>query len=103
MQTVKHRKSFAGGDRVPVLVDGIRSPFVKSFGEFANLDCLELFSRTVSAFIRKLGMDVGEIDEISAGRGRAATQKSQRCSRYDYQSQFTGFHSRFDDQQGLHQ
>lgn len=67
MQTVKHRKSFAGGDRVPVFVDGIRSPFVKSFGEFANLDCLELFSRTVSAFIRKLGMDVGEIDEISAG------------------------------------
>ena len=55
------------GSRVAVLVDGVRSPFVKSFGEFADLDCLELFSRTVSAMLRKVELPATEIDEVSAG------------------------------------
>ena len=53
--------------RVPVFVDGVRSPFVKSFGAYEGIDCLELFSRTVAALLRKTDVDPHAIDEISAG------------------------------------
>jgi acetyl-CoA acyltransferase len=54
-------------NRMPVFVDGIRSPFVKSFGVFEDCDSLELFARTTDALIRKTGVDVNMIDEIIAG------------------------------------
>ena len=55
------------GEHVPVFIDGVRSPFVKSFGAFDNIDCLELFSRTVAALLRRIDIDADEIDEIAAG------------------------------------
>ena len=57
----------ANGKPVPVFIDGVRSPFVKSFGVFGGVDCLELFSRTVAALLRRIDVDAYEIDEISAG------------------------------------
>lgn len=53
--------------QIPVYVDGVRSPFVKSFGAYDGIDCLELFSRTVAALLRKIDVDPHEIDEIGAG------------------------------------
>lgn len=50
-----------------VLVDGVRTAFVKSFGVFQNCDTLELFSRTVSALLARLSFDPEELDEISCG------------------------------------
>lgn len=55
------------GNRRPVIVDGARTPFVKSFGVFEDVDTLELFSRTVSGLIRKVGINPFELDEIIAG------------------------------------
>ena len=57
----------ANGKQTPVFVDGVRSPFVKSFGAFDGIDCLELFSRTVAALLRKIDINPHEIDEIAAG------------------------------------
>ncbi len=57
----------ANGKHTPVFVDGVRSPFVKSFGAFDGIDCLELFSRTVAALLRKIDINPHEIDEIAAG------------------------------------
>ena len=67
MQVTRYRNSAGSGDAVPVFVDGLRSPFVKSFGDFAELDCLALFSRVLSAFIRKVAVSPQEYDEILAG------------------------------------
>lgn len=66
-ETLPYKSLTVSGDKVAVLVDGVRSPFVKSFGEFGDLDCLELFSRAVSALLRKVELPVTEIDEVSAG------------------------------------
>ncbi len=57
----------ANGERTPVFVDGVRSPFVKSFGAYDGSDCLELFSRTVAALLRKIDIDHDDIDEVAAG------------------------------------
>ncbi len=57
----------AGKAGVPVFVEGVRSPFVKSFGAYDGIDCLGLFSRTVAALLRKTGIDPHAVDEIAAG------------------------------------
>lgn len=67
MQSFRYRKTAANGDAVPVYVDGIRSAFVKSFGDFSQLDSLELFSRVLSALIRKIPMHPHEYDAVNAG------------------------------------
>lgn len=63
MKTAKN----TGEGCVPVFIDGVRSPFVKSFGEFERIGLLELFSRTVAALLRRIDIDANEIDEITAG------------------------------------
>ena len=67
MQSFRYRNTTASGDAVPVYVDGIRSAFVKSFGDFAKLDTLELFSRVLSALIRKVSIHPHEYDAVNAG------------------------------------
>lgn len=67
MRTTNYRQRDREGNKVPVFVDGIRTAFVKSFGEFEDCDGLELYSRTVDALIRKTEIDPNEIDEISCG------------------------------------
>jgi acetyl-CoA acyltransferase len=58
--------NYQGSGR-PVLIDGLRTPFVKSFGVYNDADALELFSRTVDGLIRKTGIDPFELDEVIAG------------------------------------
>lgn len=67
MDVLKYRKKSPKGNGKPVFIDGIRTPFVKSFGDFAQCDGLELFSRVVDGLIRKTVIDPLEIDEVSCG------------------------------------
>lgn len=67
MEKSKYRNLPPKGNRQPVIIDGARSSFVKSFGAFEDCDALELFSRTLQGFTRKLGIDEHEYDEISCG------------------------------------
>jgi len=63
----KYGNRRAMGERTPVIVDGARSAFVKSFGVFQNCDSLELYSRVVDGLIRKVDVDPNAIDELSCG------------------------------------
>lgn len=67
MEITKYRKKFAEGNRCPVYVDGLRTPFVKSFGVFEDCDGLELFSRTLDALVRRIDIDPNEYDEVVCG------------------------------------
>ncbi len=67
MNIVKYRRPETKGNGTPVFIDGIRTPFVKSFGVFADCDTLELFSRSIDALTRRLPLDPVEIDEVIAG------------------------------------
>lgn len=67
MHVSKYRSLLPEGNNKPVFIDGVRTPFVKSFGAFEKADCLELYSRAVDGLLRKLEIDVQEIDEINAG------------------------------------
>lgn len=67
MEPMKYRKKPPTGNGDPVIVDGARSAFVKSFGAFEDMDALELYSRTVEGLLRKINVDPLEIDEISCG------------------------------------
>jgi len=55
------------GSKSAVFVDGVRSPFVKSFGVFDECDSLELFSRVTSGLLRRQNFDVNELDQVIAG------------------------------------
>lgn len=51
----------------PVFVDGVRTPFVKSFGVFQECDTLHLFSNVLDALVRKADIDPMLLDEVIAG------------------------------------
>lgn len=55
------------GNRKPVFVDGVRSPFVRSFGHFEDCDALELYSRIVDGLLKRLVLSTDLIDEIITG------------------------------------
>lgn len=63
----KYRALLPEGNSKPVFIDGVRTPFVKSFGVFEDADALDLYTRAVDGLLRKLEVDVNEIDEINAG------------------------------------
>lgn len=67
MNTIMYRKKNFEGNKKPVIIEGARSPFVKSFGVFEDCDSLELFSRTIDGLLRKISIDPMEIDEVLAG------------------------------------
>ena len=67
MKVTKYRGTSPKGNGNPVFIDGVRTPFVKSFGVFQKADTLELFSRTVEGLLRKTGVDPEQLDEVSAG------------------------------------
>ena len=67
MEVTKYKRPLPKGNGKPVLVDGARSAFVKSFGVFEDCDALELFSRTIDGLVRKVGLDPQELDEVSCG------------------------------------
>lgn len=55
------------GSRKPVIIDGARTAFVKSFSSFEECDALELYSRTAAGLLQKCKIDPNELDEISCG------------------------------------
>lgn len=57
----------SASSKKPVIVDGARTAFVKSFSAFEECDALELYSRTIAGLIQKSGVDVSELDEITCG------------------------------------
>ena len=67
MSITKYRLPQLKGNGKPVVVDGARSAFVKSFGVFEDCDTLELFSRTLDGLLRKVDLDPIELDEVIAG------------------------------------
>ncbi len=67
MEASRYRRGFPKGNSKPVLIDGLRTPFVKSFGVFEECDGLELYSRVLDGLIRKLDFDTGELDEVTCG------------------------------------
>lgn len=67
MTESKFKRPLPKGNGKPVLVDGARSAFVKSFGSFEDCDSLELFSRVTDGLIRKLELDTMEVDELTCG------------------------------------
>lgn len=62
-----HASNTSTGNRKAVVVDGQRTPFVKSFGVFDDCDALFLYSRVVDALLRRVPIDPMAIDEIIAG------------------------------------
>lgn len=67
MQVTKYRRAAPKGNGKPVVVDGARTAFVKSFGVFEDCDALELYSRAVDGLVRRLAIDPEELDEASCG------------------------------------
>lgn len=67
MDVSKYRRALPKGNGKPVLVDGARTAFVKSFGVFEDCDALELYSRVIDGLLRKTAIDPQEIDEVSCG------------------------------------
>lgn len=65
--TFKYSTKKSEGTRMPVVLEGVRTPFVKSFGAFGDSDALELFSRTIDGLIRKTDAPVDSFDEIICG------------------------------------
>ncbi len=63
----KYHALLPEGNGKAVFIDGIRTPFVKSFGVFEKADTLELYSRVVEGLLRKLAIDPMLLDEINAG------------------------------------
>ena len=67
MTVTKYRRSLPKGNGKPVIIDGVRTAFVKSFGVFEDCDALELYSRVIDGLIRRLELDPEELDEVSCG------------------------------------
>ena len=67
MTVTKYRRSLPKGNGKPVINDGVRTAFVKSFGVFEDSDALELYSRVIDGLIRRLELDPEELDEVSCG------------------------------------
>lgn len=65
--TFKYSTTPLTGNNVPVIIEGVRSPFVKSFGVLGDCDALELFSRTIDGLIRKTDVAVEAYEEIICG------------------------------------
>jgi acetyl-CoA acyltransferase len=63
----KYFRQNVTSNKRPVVIEGARTAFVKSFSAFEDCDALELYSRTISGLIQKSGVDPDEIDEISCG------------------------------------
>lgn len=53
-------------DRV-VIVDGVRTPFVRAYTDFADLTALDLSRTVTSELIARIGIDPEEIDEVVMG------------------------------------
>jgi acetyl-CoA acyltransferase len=62
------------GSHLPVIIEGSRTPFVKSFGAYMQSDVLELYSIVVDHLVRRTHIDPETVDEIIAGTVAAQPQ-----------------------------
>lgn len=65
-EIIKNDKSYKNGRRA-VIVGGLRTPFLKSFTEFTELDTIALGSTLVRDLLRKLEIPRNEIDSVFWG------------------------------------
>jgi acetyl-CoA acyltransferase len=63
----KYARVSKPGNKKPVLVEGARTAFVKTFSSYEECDTLELYSRTVTGLIQKSGINPDDLDEITCG------------------------------------
>lgn len=63
----KYKTTLPKGSGKPVIIEGARTAFVKSFGAFEDCDGLELFSRATDGLLKRVNIDPNEIDEIACG------------------------------------
>ena len=47
-----------------IIVSGVRTPFVKAFGEFLKMDTIDLSDAAVAALLKRTNLDHKEIDSI---------------------------------------
>ena len=50
-----------------MVVDGVRTPFVKAYTSFAELTALDLSRIATSELVARVGIDAEEIDEVIMG------------------------------------
>ena len=62
-----YSRGFSSGNKRPVIIEGARTAFVKSFSSFEDCDALQLYSRVISGLIQKSGVEARDVDEISCG------------------------------------
>lgn len=67
MEVTKYRRASPKGNGKPVIVDGARTAFVKSFGVFEDCDALELYSRVIDGLVRRLAINPEDLDEVTCG------------------------------------
>lgn len=54
-------------ENTAVIVNGVRTPFVRAFQEFTKIDTIELGTMAVKNLLKKTGLSVNEIDAICWG------------------------------------
>jgi acetyl-CoA acyltransferase len=67
MSMGKKKKNGWGKKHRAVIVSGVRTPFVKAFGRFLNLDSIDLADRAVQALLERTELPYDEIDSIIWG------------------------------------
>jgi len=66
-KTTSRKRAPAKKARRAVIVDGIRTPFVRAFGEFLDMDAIALGEAAVKALLQKTQLDRHEIDSVVWG------------------------------------
>lgn len=66
-KSTPRKRAPASKARRAVIVDGIRTPFVRAFGEFLDLDAIALGEAAVKALLHKTQLDRHEIDSVVWG------------------------------------
>ncbi len=64
--TASKTKGAPAGDRV-VVVDGVRTPFVRAYTDFAEMTALDLSRVVTSELMARVGIDPKEVDELIMG------------------------------------
>ena len=56
-----------GSDYDPVIVDGVRTPFMRSHKAYVDLSAYDLGRLALSGLLAKTGLDAGEVEQVSMG------------------------------------
>ncbi len=67
MSKIAKYANFYKGNQKPVVIDGARTAFVKSFGAFKEKTVIDLYSSALDGLVRRVGLPLEEYDEVLAG------------------------------------